>query len=145
MKKIDYASVYFDPTQPGSFGGAVALWKAVGGTLQQAQAWLDTQDTYALHKPVRKKFPRNRIVVAGIDDQWEADLIDMQSLASENGSKKYILTVIDALSKYAWALPLKDKTGATLVRAFSTIFKERQQGCSPVKYLTSRQCGRRYA
>ena len=37
---------------------------------------------------------------------------------------KYILTVIDVLSKYAWAEPIKTKTGEHFVKAFEKIFKK---------------------
>ena len=120
-----YASVYYDPSHPNSLGGAHSLWKSVGGTFREAKDWLETQDTYTLHKPARKKFPRNQIKVAGIDDQWEADLIDVQKLAKENNAQKYVLTVIDSLSKFAWAIPIKDKSGDSIVTAFKTIFKTR--------------------
>ena len=120
-----YAQIYYNPRKAGSFGGAHALWKEVGGTLKEAKTWLQTQDAYTLHKPIRKRFPRNRIRVAGIDDQWEADLIDVQKLSVENKSYKYILTVIDSLSKFAWAVPIMDKTGGSLVTAFKIIFKQR--------------------
>ena len=129
-----YKKAYYDPRNPGSFGGAAALRNAVGGTLSDAKKWLQTQDTYTLHRPIRKRFPRNRIRVAGIDDQWEADLIDTQSVQAENKSHKYILTVIDSLSKFAWAVPLKDKSGDTMVSAFKTIFKTRH----PRKLRTDR-------
>ena len=68
------------------------------------------QDTYILHKPVCYRFNRNRVIVGGIDKEWEADLV-MDSLSKENTSYKYILTVIDLFSKYAWVEPLKTKSG----------------------------------
>ncbi|CAB4008765.1 uncharacterized transposon-derived [Paramuricea clavata] len=40
------------------------------------------------------------------------------------GSCEYILTVIDVLSKYAWAEPIKTKTGENLVKAFEKILKK---------------------
>ena len=122
---MKYKKVFYDPKHPAGYGSAKDLAKAVGGTQKEAKIWLQSQNTYTLHKPIRKRFPRNKIVVAGIDDQWEADLIDVQSIHSENKPYKYILTVIDSLSKYAWALPLKDKTADSMVSAFKTIFKER--------------------
>ena len=73
------------------------------------------QDTYTLHKPVRYCFKRNRVIVAGIDDEWEADLVIMDSLSKNNNGYKYILTVIDVLSKYAWVEPLKTKTGESIL------------------------------
>ena len=129
-----YASVYYDPKHPDSFGSPYALWKAVGGSLKQAKKWLEKQDTYTLHKPVRKRFPRNKIQVAGLDDQFEADLIDVQKMAKENNAYKYILTVIDSLSKFAWAIPIKNKTGDVMVSALSSVFKQRR----PRKLRTDR-------
>ena len=129
-----YAKVYYDLKHPSSFGSPHSLHKAVGGTLREAKEWLKTQDTYTLHRPARKHFPHNRIQVAGIDDQFEADLIDVQKLATENKGNKYILTVIDSLSKYAWAIPIKDKSGDSIVAAFKKIFHKRR----PRKLRTDR-------
>ena len=61
--------------------------------------WLQKQDTYTLHKPVRYRFKRNRVIVGAIDEQWEADLVIMDSISKYNNGFKYILTVIDVLSK----------------------------------------------
>ena len=47
-----------------------------------------------------------------MDEQWQADLVDMQSFARGNKGIKFLLTVIDVLSKRAWAVPLKNKTSA---------------------------------
>ena len=41
------------------------------------------------------------------------------------GAYNYILTVIDVFSKYAWAVPVKRKTGEEISNAFEKIFKER--------------------
>ena len=59
----------------------------------------------------------------GIDDLWQIDLVDVSVLAAHNDGYKYILTVIDVFSKFSWALPLKNKTGTTLTKAFSTILQ----------------------
>ena len=48
----------------------------------------------------------------------------MDSLSKYNNGFKYILTVIDVLSKYAWAEPIKTKTGENLVKAFEKILKK---------------------
>jgi hypothetical protein len=48
----------------------------------------------------------------------------MNSISKYNNDFKYILTVIDALSKYAWAEPIKTKTGEHLVKAFEKILKK---------------------
>jgi len=41
---------------------------------------LSGQNTYALHKPVRNRFPRNPYTLTNIDDVWEMDLSDLSSL-----------------------------------------------------------------
>ena len=64
-----------------------------------------------LHAPARRNFPRRRVVVHDLwrDDLWQADVVEMRPYARFNKGYNYILTVIDVLSKYAWALPLKSK------------------------------------
>ena len=58
----------------------------------------------------------------------------MDSLSKHNNGYKYILTVIDVLSKYAWIEPLKTKTGESLVEAFSRIIKEQYRECfTPIR------------
>jgi hypothetical protein len=73
--------------------------------------------------------------VYGIDHQWQADLVDLGKLASYNKGFKYLLTCIDVLSRYAWVVPLKDKTGKTLKEAFEVIFK---LGRQPIGLQTDR-------
>ena len=48
---------------------------------------------------------------------------------------RYLLMVLDVLSKYAWVQPLKVKTGVTLVKAFDKILK---QGRKPNHLQTDR-------
>ncbi|XP_070170707.1 uncharacterized protein [Polyergus mexicanus] len=60
-----------------------------------------------LHTPPRKNFPCRRVIVRGFDDLWQADVAEMRPYARFNKGYNYILTVIDVLSKYAWAVPLK--------------------------------------
>ena len=62
------------------------------------------------------------MIVGGLDSQWQADLVDMAALSKHNDGYRYVLTVIDILSKYAWVIPLRTKTGANLIEAFKTIF-----------------------
>ena len=79
-----------------------------------------------LHKPVRRKFKKRRVLVNGIDKIWAADLADMQAFSKVNRGIKYLLAVIDVFSKYGWLIPLKDKTGKSVASALKTIFKERK-------------------
>ena len=85
--------------------------------------WTD-QLAEELHKPVRKHFPKRRVMVSNIDEIWAADLVDMQKLSRDNRGFKYLLTVIDVFSKYGWIQPLKNKTGLEVENAFKNIFAE---------------------
>lgn len=81
--------------------------------------------TKELHKPVVKSFQRRRVVVTEIDEIWGADLVDMSFTKEKNKPYVFILTVIDCFSKYAWAIPLKNKSADSIVEAFETLFRER--------------------
>lgn len=50
-----------------------------------------------------------------------------------SGLAKYLLTCIDVLSKFAWVVPLKTKTGKEIVAAFKEIFR---RGRKPEKLQT---------
>ena len=49
------------------------------------------------------------------------DLCDVQKLMYVNSHFRYILTVIDIFSKFAWAIPLKNKTPQEVKRGFLEI------------------------
>ena len=113
--------IYYDPRQPGSYAGKKAFQRVIGSPVKD---WLLSQEAYTLHKPIRRNFQRRRVVVGGIDEQWQADLVDLISLKKENKNFQYLLTVIDVFSKFAWVEPLKQKTGKCLVKSFANILKK---------------------
>jgi len=53
------------------------------------KAWLLKQDAYTLHRPVRKRFPRNPYSVNNINDVWESELVDVQGLSKYNDGNIY--------------------------------------------------------
>ena len=89
-----------------------------------------------LHRPVRRKFKRRRVIAHGIDDIWACDLVEMKSFSKQNKGYKYILTIIDIFSKYGFMVPLKDKTGSSVAKAFQEVFKE--SGRKPNKIWTDK-------
>ncbi|GBM20210.1 hypothetical protein AVEN_216636-1 [Araneus ventricosus] len=119
---------YQDPKHVASFSGVNSLCRAGEGRVSKKviQKWLQGVNAYTLHKPVRKKFPTNRVTVRAIDQQCQADLADLISIKKYNKGFRYILTCIDILSKHAWAVPLKRKRGVDIINAFKVIFKERR-------------------
>jgi hypothetical protein len=43
--------------------------------------------------------------MGGIDQQWQMNLADMQSMQKFNDGYRYLLVCIDVFSKYAWVVP----------------------------------------
>lgn len=76
-----------------------------------------------LHKPARIKFPRRNTIVKGINDLYQADLIEMKPYSKVNKGFKYILTVINCFTKVADAMPLRDKSGKSVAEAMDTIIR----------------------
>lgn len=75
-----------------------------------------------LHHSARKNYPRRHYVMRGVNDTFQADLIEMIPWASQNNGHRYILMVIDVFSKRAWAKQLKNKTGVEVTKAMASIF-----------------------
>jgi len=122
--------LYYDPSKLSAFSTQQKLENAVGQiTGKQKQktdikTWLLKQDAYTLHRPVRKRFPRNPYTVNNINDVWESDLVDVQGLSKYNDDVKYLLTVTDVFSKFLHIILLKSKTGKAVTSAFQTILKD---------------------
>ncbi|XP_025163398.1 uncharacterized protein LOC112590600 [Harpegnathos saltator] len=87
-----------------------------------------------LDAPAKRYFPRRRVIVRGYDDLWQADLVEMRPYSRFNRGYHYILTIIDVLSKYAWAVPMKSKSSKEAVEVFARIFQE--SGRCPKNFQT---------
>ena len=88
--------LYYEVDRPSALGGVEKLYRAerqytVNITRLQVVRWLQEQPGYTLHKPARKHFRRNRVFVNGLDEQWQADLADVQKLSRWNRGYKYLL------------------------------------------------------
>lgn len=114
---------YYNPRAAGSYRGKYVFSR--GRDRRAVADFLLSQDPYTLHFPLRRRFKRERVVVSGINDQFQADLLDVGNVHRENDGNKYILAVICVFSKYAWLLPLRDKTASSVIDAFQRVFAER--------------------
>jgi Integrase core domain/Chromo (CHRromatin Organisation MOdifier) domain len=133
-------SLYYNPKEPSSYGGVNNLFKRVNEidprvSKSQVKDWLSGELTYTIHKPVKYRFPRNKTIAFGANEQWQADLADMSSLSRVNNGYKYILTIIDVFSKVGYAQPVKNKKPESIIKAFGDLFRE---GKKPVALQTDR-------
>lgn len=127
--------IYFNAQHPASFGGIKRLQNATPRMSNHAvKTFLNQQWTYQFHKPIRQNFKRRHYITRGVNEQHQADLVEMQPYARENKGYRYILCVIDIFSRYAYARPLKTKTGPDVASALREIFTE-----SAPKYLQTDQ------
>ena len=80
--------------------------------------------------PQITKFRRERIIPLYKDETWSADLIDKSSLRKYKNNYKFILTVVYIFKKYAWAIPLNNKSGLSITIGFKIVLKENPHGGS---------------
>ena len=121
-------SIYYDIKHVASFSTARKLWRAARGhdhtvSLDQVKMWLASQPAYTLHRKVVHKFPRRKVLVKGPNYQWQADLVDLTAIAKENSGIKYLLTVIDCFSRFAYVIPLKNKSAQTCADNFKKLLE----------------------
>lgn len=125
----EFEKIYFDPKHPASFSGSTGLLNSFKSKKKKEAAlnWLRSQDIFSLHIPTRKRFPRRHYRLSTIFELFEADLSDVHQLKDQNKGVTFLLFVIDAVSKYLWVEPLKNKKPESIVQALKKIFKK----CEP--------------
>ena len=126
---------------PASFSGENSVYREAKKrcpeiTYMDVRNFLRKQRTYQIHKPAKQNFPRNKTKALGIDSHWQADLCDMKALDKYNDGYKYLLTCIDVFSRYAWAIPVKNKTPESITAAFQEILKKSKR--KPMFLMTDR-------
>ena len=71
-----------------------------------------------LHKPIIRKFEKQKVHLSFVDNVWSADLAGIQLISKFDEGFQFLLCVIDICSKYAWFFLLKDKKGITITKVF---------------------------
>jgi len=76
--------LYYDEGIPAGFSNLPKLRAAVVAekktkkgkpqSVGSMKTWLEEQDAYTLHRPVRKRFSRNPYTVSNVMYVWECDL-----------------------------------------------------------------------
>lgn len=123
---------YFNPQNPGAFYGPSKLRdelkknKQHNIRLRKVKRFVNEQDAYSLHKPVRHKFKRMKVRVNAMNEMFDADLADMTRYMKWNDGVRYLLVVVDILSRYAFVSPLENKRPLTVVKSFKNILKSRR-------------------
>ena len=127
-------------TLSGNYKELVDAARSLGVPRRAAQRYLQGEPAFTMHRPRRENFPRSKTIVGPrVDDTWQADLVEMQDrkLIAANRRTRYLLTVIDVLSKYAWVVALRSKRG-TAVRDALRYLLDHNPDRRPQKLQTDR-------
>ena len=141
-RKIDILKqIYFDSRHPAGYGGVRRLYQHSKKldpniTVRNVKDWLSSQSAYTLFKEAKTNFKRNRIYATHANEQWEIDLLDYAQYARYNRvrikrnykyeyrSIKYLITIVDVFSKYAYILPIESKSMNIICNNFEQLFKK---------------------
>ncbi len=74
-----------------------------------------------LHAPARRNYIRRSVSIRGFKDLFQADLVEMIPYEKDNSRYRYMLTVVDTFSKYAWARPVLKKDARNVTDAMRDI------------------------
>ena len=88
---------------------------------KDVEKFLKTSDVYTLHKPINKPKQYRRVYTKGINYMYQIDLVDMSKYSRENNGFKFLITMIDSFSKYAWVIPIKNKEGVNVYKGLKAI------------------------
>ncbi|KAL3091975.1 hypothetical protein niasHS_005925 [Heterodera schachtii] len=120
--------LYNDPKSPAAFAGVDRLWleakKELGNKIRKndVKHYLEGHRTYTLMRPRRINFSRARTTAAGFMTDCQVDLADFQALSRHNSSNRYLMVVIDVLSKRIFVTPLRTKKSEDMVEGFKRVF-----------------------
>jgi len=128
---MSWKKLYTDPTFPGSFGGKKQFYREVRKLhplvkYKDIEKFLISNDSYTLHKPVKKPPLYRRVYTKHIGYLFQIDLVDMRAVSNENDGFGWIITCIDTFSKKAWAFKIKNKTGLSVTRAMESLLAEKR-------------------
>ena len=134
---------YYDVSHVAGYSGVKKLVDAAktagytDASYGKVKSWLQRQETYSVMKPARHNFPRSHVKVGGLNEQFQADLIDWSREVDANDGYKYILVTVDLFSRFACTAALKSKTTAEVAEALAKIFREQRRP----KYMIQTDAG----
>lgn len=127
--------LYHSTKTPGGLGGVGQFYQSAkkiipGITRKEVSDFLKTQRVYTLHKPIYKPKVYRRVLVKGLGELYQADLVHLQKYSRLNKGFKYPAFIIDCFSKKLWVFKLKKKSGIAMREALGPFFV-----MNPVKKL----------
>ena len=123
---LDYLKTnYVTPGHPIAYSGLRNVYNYFRGnlTIDEIRDALAENESYTLHKEFHNG-QRNPSYSHFKRYQFQMDLVDVQHLAPFNDNIRFLLTVIDTWSRYAYVRLLPSKHGQIVLEAFKSILDE---------------------
>ena len=127
IKEQELRSIYYDPTEGYQFRERLyqkAKEKGLKISRREVKEWLETQDTYTRYKPVIRKHKFQKTYVKELADQIQLDLVDMGKYKNKNKGYYWILTGVEILSRYAFAIPVYRKDTKNMTDAVEELLSQ---------------------
>ena len=115
---------FFDLNKTSAFSSPKEVARIAKQPERKVRAWIEKQDVWQRHKPVRYRFPQRQTTGDAIFTHIQADLGDWTPLANSNRGKRWMLLMVDCYSRYVIARALSRKTGAEVAAALEDCFKQ---------------------
>ena len=115
--EVQLEKLYTDLSSGDSFTSPKNLYDAarktgLSVTLATVKKYLSGRESYVRFKQARRKHPRNRMRAETVHQYWGADLaVIPKEISGKNRNFKYILVVVDYLSRQLFARLIRNKFG----------------------------------
>ena len=125
--------LFYDLKEPSSFSSSLPLRYASRLSDRKVDEFLRSEDTWTRHKAIRHRFPRRRTTGVAVFSHVQCDLVQMEN-PSANGNRKMCLTMIDCYSRYAFAIPIRNKSAHEVSQCLQECFDS--QHMWPIVFIT---------
>ena len=119
------ATNYFKVGHPLYYAGPGKINSIFEGSLkiEDIQDFVERHHPYTIFKET-KKGALNPIYKRFKRQQFQIDLLEIRNISKNNKGFNFLLTVIDAYTKFAWVIPLQNKQSKTVLEAFKNIINK---------------------
>ena len=117
--------LFYNPRSPVAFSGVDKIYNYFKNnkdefqdfktlTRKDIKMWLNKQEAYTSHRPIRRKFRRPRVIFS-LNYQWDTDTANMVKYKDHNDGFRFFAVFIDIFSRYLYTAPMKTLTGIEMV------------------------------
>ena len=101
--------------------------KGVNVSRREVKEWLEHQSVHTRFHAPERKFKRRQTYFPGLGLFAQIDLVDMSAFENENDGYRWILTTVDAFSRFAICVPIRRKFAKFTRPAVETFLEEKYE------------------